>query len=225
MRWLLDILSALMPKKSRTRPAEPPVVDPRRAQGPGAQFEHPRAPELAYSRNVKLSQIDWSDPSCPISDYFTVKEALWLPMCRCLHIPSKKEAKTIFQFAKKMDKVRQFIGQPIRVHVWIRPPSINQPGNPHHGKDYNRMVYEKYVWGPKGLSKEEMDKLSPPDSPHKYGNAVDFHVKNQATDITKRKLLPELDKMRIRMEDQGWGRSWVHLDDRKPGPSGRFFKP
>lgn len=38
-------------------------------------------------------------------------------------------------------------------------------------------------------------------------------------------MLPVLDAWKIRMEDNGEGATWIHLDNRKPGPSGRYFPP
>jgi uncharacterized protein YcbK (DUF882 family) len=64
-------------------------------------------------------------------------------------------------------------------------------------------------------------------SMHLKGRAVDFVVKGMSCDDFKKKMLDEakLDEWNLRMEDNGLGANWIHLDDKAPGPSGRFFKP
>lgn len=153
--------------------------------------------------------IDWNDPEAKISKHFKVKEATYLPSWRMFHIPSDQEKKDIVEFAKKMDKVRDIVGKPINVHVWIRPKKVNNPDHKRHGQDYNVFIGSK--------SKT---------SGHITGIAVDFHVdgyKSSALCHEMRKvILPHLEELGLRMEDiKG---PWIHLDS-KPVGRKRFFKP
>jgi len=59
---------------------------------------------------------------------------------------------------------------------------------------------------------------------HLEGGAVDFQVLELSADLVKEKLKPHLETLRLRMENNP-GSSWIHLDDREPGESGRFFTP
>lgn len=63
-----------------------------------------------------------------------------------------------------------------------------------------------------------------PRSAHLEGLAVDFHVTGMTCDSVREKLLPKLDEFGIRMENLP-GTSWVHVDIRAPGNTGRYFKP
>jgi hypothetical protein len=149
--------------------------------------------------------LDWSDPKCKIGKFFTVKDALWLPSWKVLHSPSESEKAEILKMAAAMDAVREFLQLPISVHVWIRPSSVNAPGTPHHGKDYNAFV--------KGAK----------SSAHKFGRAVDWSCKGLTCDEVRAKLEPKLEEFGLRMEDLP-GSTWVHLDN-MPVKAKRFFKP
>jgi hypothetical protein len=61
-------------------------------------------------------------------------------------------------------------------------------------------------------------------SAHTLGMAVDFSVATLKADEVRELLKPELERLKIRMEDLP-GSTWVHIDTREPGGSGRFFKP
>lgn len=149
--------------------------------------------------------INWTDPKCSISKYFTVKDACLLPSWGVLHMPSDVEKANILRTAAVMDEIRAFLGAPILVHCWIRPGSVNCPGNPHHGQDYNAFI--------KGA----------PKSAHKSGLAVDWHALKESCDTSRARLLPELERLKIRMEDLPKS-GWVHIDLNPPNPI-RFFKP
>ena len=156
-----------------------------------------------------LMEVNWLDPKAKVSKYFTVHECTFLPSWRIYHQPSEEEKKTIIEFAKTMDIVRERIGKPITVHVWIRPKSVNAPGSDRHGQDYNLFIGSKST-----------------KSGHIFGNACDFHVSGyigpeKCAEI-RAKIMPWLEELDIRMEDINGG--WVHLDS-KPVGSKRFFKP
>lgn len=147
----------------------------------------------------KEPSIDWTNPSCKISKYFTVKECLFLPQWNRLANESdglNDEVKeNILSLAEKMDEIREFFNVSISVHCWLRPT------------EYNTLV--------KGAK----------SSCHLTGKAIDFHVKRLDCDETRQKILDEglLDSLELRMEDLP-GSSWVHLDIGFPKPN-RFFKP
>lgn len=61
-------------------------------------------------------------------------------------------------------------------------------------------------------------------SAHKDGLACDFQHPSISADELREKLFPYLEKLKIRMENLP-GSSWVHIDLKKPGRSGRYFKP
>lgn len=170
------------------------------------------------------TDVDWSNPDSKISKYFTVREATYLPSWKTSHIPTEQEKANILAIAQKMDLVREFLNEPILVHVWIRPGKASCPGTQWDGKDYNEWLYKNVIW--KNLSDEEKAAKKVPNSPHKTGDAVDWSVKNKSTKeycaLVRQKLLPKLAEWDLRMEDIDG--SWVHLDC-KPVVNKRFFKP
>ena len=169
-------------------------------------------------------KIDWSNPASKISKYFTVKEATFLPSWGILHIPTDDEKAKILKVAEKMDAIREFLNEPIQVHVWIRPEKANCPNSEWDGKDYNRYIYENQVW--KNLTSAQKAEKKVPNSPHKTGDAVDWSIIGKRTPeycaTIRSKLLSKLQELDIRMEDiEG---NWIHVDTR-PVISRRFFKP
>jgi hypothetical protein len=148
--------------------------------------------------------INWNKPDCKISKYFTVHDATYLHSWGCSHIPSETEKANILVVAKIMDQIRDKLGAPISVDCWIRP-TLNCPGNPHNGQDYNIFI--------KGA----------PNSAHKTGQAVDWTCAGKTCDQVRTILVPMLVTLGIRMENLP-GSGWIHIDNRAPvGP--RFFKP
>lgn len=150
--------------------------------------------------------LDWKDPKAKISQYFTVKEALYLPAWEVMHTPSDEEKKNILELAAKMDIVREYLDRPIIVHCWIRPKVANVPGSKWHMKNYN-----SFIGGA-------------PGSAHAEGKAVDFHCARMTCGEVRQILQPMLNEYKIRMEDvEG---NWVHVDIRPPLPKrSRFFRP
>lgn len=151
---------------------------------------------------ISWHEVDWNDPHCKVSKYFTVKEALWLPSWNRMAnasdgLDDNVKANLINIFIK-MDIVREFLGKPIRVHCAYRPDA-----------------YNALVKGAKNSSHKALDDCA----------AVDWDC-NEPCDDTRAKLLPKLEELRLRMEDNGPGAPWVHLDDRTPPPGHPFyFKP
>ena len=70
--------------------------------------------------------MDWNNPKEKISEYFTVKEALWLPSWDKMHTPTEQEKENIHKTALVMDKIRKILNKPISVHCWIRPELYNK---------------------------------------------------------------------------------------------------
>ena len=150
--------------------------------------------------------IDWTDPNCKISQYFTVKEAIWFPQWNRLATEADgltEAVKTsLLRTFIKMDRIRDYIGKPIRVHIAFR------------SREYNTLI--------KGAR----------NSAHLTGNAVDFSANmglgsiGANCDKIKELLIPVLEEWELRLEDNGSGATWVHID-RNPVPQGgnRFFKP
>ena len=136
-----------------------------------------------------------------ISNYFTFKEALYLPTWK--RVAKKKDGLTsdILNNLKvlfgKMDLVREYFGAPVIVHVAYRP------------EEYNKLVGGAH------------------NSSHVAGMACDFHVQGVSCDDARARILQDnkLEEWGMRMEDLP-GSGWVHLDIRQPAPGRpRFFKP
>ncbi len=103
-----------------------------------------------------------------------------------------------------MDRIRDFLGVSINVHVWIRP-ILNNPVSKYHGQDYNKLVG--------GAT----------HSAHIDGSAVDWDAQGFACDDVRSKLLSKLDEFNIRVEDKPQS-NWVHCDIYPPRPN-RYFIP
>ncbi len=186
MGWLSKIFKPAA-KPVQAAPATPP----------------PKNPDVMWERPT---MINWLDPKAKISKYFTVHEALYLPTWKTYHVPSEEEKINILKTAVAMDAVREFLGTPISVHVWIRPTKANCPSSPHHGQDYNAVV--------KGAK----------SSPHIKGLAVDWHSTGTCDEV-RTKLKPELERLNICVEDLPKS-VWVHMDIMPPrGGTRRFFLP
>jgi hypothetical protein len=150
--------------------------------------------------------INWDNPKEKISKHFTVKEATYLPSWDIYHKPSEEEKKEILKLANIMDEIRDRIGKPVAVHVWIRPKKVNCPGHARDGQDYNLFIGSKST-----------------KSGHIFGQAIDFHISGipNCSDV-REMILPWLEEFDIRMEDIQGG--WVHIDT-KEVKYNRFFKP
>jgi hypothetical protein len=68
--------------------------------------------------------IDWADPACPISRYFTVGEVTQNDPER-VPTPGSEEEINIFALAAELDLIREQWGEPIGVTSWYRPYHIN----------------------------------------------------------------------------------------------------
>jgi hypothetical protein len=151
--------------------------------------------------------INWNDLEAPVSKYFKVKEALYLPKFNIYHTPSPEEMYNIWFLSSKLDKVHEFIGRKMAVHCWIRPVSINCPGDTHHRMNYNQLV---------GGAQ---------NSAHIYGNACDFNFEGKAAaeECQEMRLLlvPELERLGLRMENKEG--AWLHMDRNKVPSGGNYY--
>lgn len=143
-------------------------------------------------------KVLWTKPESKIANYFTVKDALWLPTWGRMSLekdglgPIQKANLCVLFY--KMDSVRNLFGKPIVVHVSFRSKS-----------------YNKEIGGAQNSS-------------HIQGMAVDFHVQGMDCDMARLAIVPKLEEWGMRCENLK-GSSWVHLDIRDPGPGGRYFIP
>lgn len=153
-----------------------------------------------------MSDINWSDLKSPLTQHFTVKDAIWLPAWSVAHVPSETEKVNIISLAHKMELVREFLGKPILVHCWIRPVVVNAPATIHDRKNYNAAIG------------------GAPGSAHIEGMAVDWNPTSMTCAEARYLLIPELERLQLRMENKEG--PWVHLDSRQPlQKKPRFFRP
>lgn len=140
----------------------------------------------------------------PDCKHFTWHDSCYLPSWQIHHIPSDVEQQNIIATALIMEKIREYLGLPINIHVWMRP-ILNNPTSKYNGQDYNKLVGGAI------------------NSEHKVGNAVDFDVSTLTCDNVRAKLLSKLIEFNIRMENKFLS-NWVHVDRGIPHPN-RFFIP
>jgi hypothetical protein len=144
-----------------------------------------------------------------LSEHFTYHDALYLPSWKVEHIPTAEELANIKNMAQVMEKIRALCGnRAISISCWIRPTSLNHPGHPRHGQNYNLFV------GSTALH-----------SMHIVGGAVDFVVNSMSCDDARLLLSFKLKEFNIRMEKNP-GSSWVHCDIKHVNnDSERYFLP
>ena len=144
--------------------------------------------------------LDWNDPNCKVSKYFTVKECLWLPSWNRMANDSDgltpQIKANLIALCGKLDIVRDYLNCPINVHCMYRSPK-----------------YSELVGG-----------FSTDVHTGNGGVAVDFDCNpNLSCDEIKNLLLPCIENWSLRMEDNGAGASWIHLDNHAVIHN-RFFK-
>lgn len=156
-------------------------------------------------------EVNWSDPSAKIAKYFTVKDAIVLRDWNRIGNESdgldQIVKKNLFDVFEKMDIIREFLGVPVFIKSAWRPSAYNVAiGGAVKSAHVANVEYA----------------------------AVDFWcdingdgAKNgKDCDDIKAKLRPMLAQWGIRMEDNGAGATWVHIDTRPVPPGGnREFKP
>lgn len=162
-------------------------------------------PQEQPKSEVKVeTTIDWSDINSPLGRHFKVKDAIWLPQWN--RAATEEDGLTeeiknnLIETFSKLDTIRDYIGKPIKVHVAFR------------STEYNALV--------KGAKA----------SSHLLGKAIDWsaHMGEDSLgadcDKIKELLEPCLEEWKLRLEDNGLGATWIHIDTAKV-ISKRYFKP
>ena len=91
--------------------------------GRDVEQQKPLAKPVDPSIPQRWQDVDWGDFDSKVSKYFTVGEECKNSKER---IPTEDKIKqTIFEFAKKLDKVREAHGAPLIVTSWYRPVAVN----------------------------------------------------------------------------------------------------
>jgi len=139
--------------------------------------------------------IDWTDPKANVTEHFTVNDCLMLHNWN--RLATEADGANFNSLIILCDKMEE-----------VRS-TLECPINVHctfRSQDYN---------------KEQGIK---PDDVHSMNVAMDFDCSpNLSIQDIKDKLEPLLESLNIRMELGTT--SWIHLDVRAPGPSGRYFTP
>ena len=159
------------------------------------------APAPIEKPSAGSATIDWTDPTCKVSKYFTVREMLYLPTWKRLANESdglnEDIKQNLIHLGQKMDTVREYFDKPINVHVTYRPEEYN--------KEIGGALH----------------------SAHSDGQAMDFDIVGMTCDEVRNELVGKnlLDQWAMRCE-KAPGTNWVHLDYRALKPGGnRYFIP
>ena len=147
---------------------------------------------------------DWTNPQDQVTEHFTVKEMITLHADNRLANESdgfnESMQNQIVNLCQVLEQVRAFLAVPMSVHCGYRSQAYNQSQG-----------------------------ISPVADVHSgAGNdscaAIDFDCNaDLSIQEVKDKLEPMLEQWGLRMEKGTT--TWIHLDNRRPGPSGRYFTP
>jgi hypothetical protein len=166
----------------------------------GVQVEIPLQSEPKEEASVP-APIDWTNPGCKVSKYFTVHEMIYLPTWKRMANESdglnEDIKESLIKLGQKMDTVREYFDKPINVHVTYRP-----------------LEYNKAIGGAL-------------HSAHSDGAAMDFDIMGMTCDEVRKELVDRnlLETWAMRCE-KAPGTNWVHLDYRALKPGGnRYFIP
>jgi len=141
--------------------------------------------------------INWTNKNDKITPHFTVKDALMLRSWGRLATEADgADFNKLITLCQKLEEIRSILGCPMNVHSMFRSAKYNLAHN---------------IFPPTGMDV------------HAMSLACDFDCNGHLTiQEVKDKLLPLLDQLKIRME---YGTTtWVHVDLRSVGPSGRYFR-
>jgi hypothetical protein len=89
------------------------------------EADHPAPSESVRAPFDPSAPIDWQNPQCKVSRYFTVAEVTQGDRRRIPEKGSTVES-NILRLARELDKVREAWGSPIGVTSWYRPRPVNQ---------------------------------------------------------------------------------------------------
>lgn len=147
---------------------------------------------------LRTNVMNWQDPLAKVTLNFTVSDCLTLHTWgRLATSCDGADFAKLTILCNKMEQVREILGCPMIVTSVFRSPEYNKSQGINPNKDI-----------------------------HSFSEAMDFHCGDQyTTDEIKELLMPELEKLGIRMENNGNKSSWIHLDIHPIGQSGRFFNP
>jgi uncharacterized protein YcbK (DUF882 family) len=150
---------------------------------------------------TEKQEVDWTNPDCKVSKYFTVKEMIYLPTWKRMANETDglndQIKENLINLAMDMDIVRDYFDKPINVHVTYRP-----------------LEYNKAIGGAL-------------HSAHSEGEAMDFDIVGMTCDEVREELVSKnlLDKWGMRCE-KAPGSNCVHLDYRQLAAGGnRYFIP
>lgn len=140
--------------------------------------------------------IDWTNPEDKVTEHFTVRDCLYLHNWgRLATEEDGADFDKLTELCFVLEKVRDVLGCPMNVHCMFRSASYN---------------LEQGILKPTGMDV------------HAMSLACDFDSNgSMSIDYVKSALEPKLAELGIRME-RGTT-TWVHVDLRPPGPSGRYF--
>lgn len=141
--------------------------------------------------------IDWSNPGDKITPHFSVGEATSLRNWNRL-ANEDDDGLTVDIRASLLDTC--VIMEAIRAHL----------GSP---------ILVHCMFRSEKYNTEQG--IHPAKDVHSMGMACDFNCPGVSIQEVKDKLEPVLEKFNIRMEKGTT--TWVHIDTRQPGPSGRYF--
>lgn len=140
--------------------------------------------------------IDWANPETLVTEHFTVRDLCWLHAWGRLATEADgADFGKLLILAQKVEQVRAILGVPMNSHCCFRSAKYN---------------IAQGILLPTGLDV------------HALNEALDFDASpHLSIQQIKDLLLPHLESLGIRLE---FGTtSWVHIDLRAPGPSGRYF--
>ena len=140
--------------------------------------------------------IDWTNGSCHVTPHFTVNDCLMQHSWnRLATAEDGADFDKLTALCGVMEQVRAALKCPINVHCMFRAVAYNEAQN-----------------------------IKPAADVHSMCLACDFDA-NEALTIqeVQETLEPLLDQLNIRMEKGTT--TWVHVDTRAVGPSGRYFTP
>jgi hypothetical protein len=142
--------------------------------------------------------IDWTDGTQQVTEHFTVNDALMLHNWNRLATEADgADFDKLTALCNMLEKVREQLGCPMTIHCVYRSPEYN---------------LEQGILKPTGMDV------------HAMNLACDFDCNGTMTiQEVKDELEPLLEQLGIRMEKGTT--TWIHLDLRAPGPSGRYFTP
>lgn len=130
----------------------------------------------------------------PVTDHFTLRDCLWLESEDCMApMPDEAICQNLQDLCGKLEDVRALLGCPLKVVSMYRPPA-----------------YSEKVGGFA-------------DDPHTQGRGCDFLPVGMSVSAAKQILLPHLEELAIRMENDPHN-DHIHVDT-CPVKYRRFFIP